>query len=134
MTTSLRRHSIEVKAPGLPEKTGDSPSRSDLALTHAERRFLESDLAHLTERERQVVFALCEGGSNEAIAERLYVALPTLRTHLMRIHQKLGVRSKADVVRVVTGRVLAAYRSGCGPSDEADESRKIIVSDDDRGF
>ncbi|MGD9693419.1 MAG: helix-turn-helix transcriptional regulator [Phycisphaerales bacterium] len=134
MTTSLRRNSIEVKAPGFPEKTGDLSLRSDLGLTDAERRFLEADLAHLTEREREVVFALCDGGSNEAIAERLYVALPTLRTHLMRIHQKLGVRSKADVVRVVTGRVLAAYRSGCGPSDGAEGARKIIVSDDDSGY
>lgn len=133
MTTSLRRHSIEIKPRGFLEKSGDS-ARADLAITHAERAALSADLAHLTEREREVVFAICEGGSNEAIAERLYVALPTLRTHLMRIHQKLGVKSKADVVRVMTGRLLALYRSGRGPSDGAEGARKIIDSDDDRGF
>lgn len=134
MSTSLRRHAIEIKPLGFPEKSGDFAPRADLALTDAERRFLEADLGHLTDREREVVFALCEGGSNEAIAERLFVALPTLRTHLMRIHQKLGARSKADVVRVVAARLLSAYRAGLGPSDRAERARKIIVSDDDKGF
>ncbi len=133
MSTSLRRHSIEIKPRGFFEKNADS-ARADLALNDAERDMLAPDLAHLTARERQVVFAICEGGSNEALAERLFVALPTLRTHLMRIHQKLGVRSKADVVRLVSGRLLAAYRAGRGPSDGAEGARKIIDSDDDRGF
>lgn len=81
-------------------------------LTDAERRFLAEDLADLTEREREVVFAVCEGGQNHAVAERLFIALPTLRTHLMRINQKLGARSKGDVVRFVAGRLLVRYRSG----------------------
>lgn len=83
-----------------------------LSLTDAERRFLHDDLSELTDRERQVVFALCEGGQNQAVAERLYIALPTLRTHLMRINQKLGARSKGDVVRFVASRLLDRYRSG----------------------
>lgn len=133
MTTSLRRHAIEIKPRGFVEKSADS-ARAGLSLTDEERRLLSDELSHLTARERQVVFAICEGGSNEVIAERLFVALPTLRTHLMRIHQKLGVRSKADVVRVMTGRLLGAYRSGWNPSDEAAGARKIIDSDDDKAF
>ncbi len=81
-----------------------------LRLLDSECRRLEADLSGLTDREREVVFAICAGGPNEAVAERLYIALPTLRTHLMRINQKLGTRSKADVVRFVVGRLLEAYR------------------------
>lgn len=81
-----------------------------LRLLDTECRRLEADLNALTDREREVVFAICAGGPNEAVAERLYIALPTLRTHLMRINQKLGTRSKADVVRFVVGRLLEAYR------------------------
>ncbi|MBL0922810.1 MAG: helix-turn-helix transcriptional regulator, partial [Phycisphaerales bacterium] len=93
-----------------------------LRLTDAETKHLSSDLAVLTDREREVVFAICSGGPNEAVAERLYIALPTLRTHLMRVNQKLGTRSKADVVRFVVGRLLESYRaSGSLPS--RDESR-----------
>lgn len=73
--------------------------------------FLRAALDGLTGRERQVVFAICEGGTNELIAERLAIALPTLRTHLMRLNQKLGTTSKGDVVRYVAATLLSGYRS-----------------------
>lgn len=101
-------------------RTGVSPPLADrgslddwsLKLTYAERVHLSEELGPLTGREREVVLAICEGGRNEAIAERLYIALPTLRTHLMRIYQKLGARNKSDVVRFVLSRLLDAYRDG----------------------
>jgi DNA-binding CsgD family transcriptional regulator len=83
-----------------------------LRLTPDERRTLSEELDALTDREREVALAICDGGSNEVVAERLYIALPTLRTHLMRINQKLGTRSKGDVVRLMVGRLLDGYRSG----------------------
>jgi DNA-binding CsgD family transcriptional regulator len=96
-----------------------------LRLLEAECRRLECDLDGLTDREREVVFAICSGGPNEAVAERLYIALPTLRTHLMRINQKLGTRSKADVVRFVVGRLLEAYRvTGPLPTERSDGLRR----------
>ena len=98
-----------------------TPSASDspvsggswsIRLTDREAAWLERRLTNLTPRERDVVRELCLGGSNEAVAERLYVALPTLRTHLMRINQKLGTRGKGDVVRYVVGFLLESYRNG----------------------
>lgn len=95
-----------------------------LKLSEAERRHLTSDLVALTDREREVVFAICSGGPNEAVAERLFIALPTLRTHLMRVNQKLGTRSKADVVRFVVGRLLEGYRqNGALPTKPEDVSK-----------
>lgn len=93
-----------------------------LRLSEPECRHLSSDLVALTDREREVVFAICSGGPNEAVAERLYIALPTLRTHLMRINQKLGTRSKADVVRFVVGRLLEGYRQNGTLPNKADGS------------
>ncbi|MGP1310347.1 MAG: helix-turn-helix domain-containing protein [Phycisphaerales bacterium] len=83
-----------------------------MRLTPEERSALSGELDALTDREREVALAICDGGSNEAVAERLYIALPTLRTHLMRINQKLGTKSKGDVVRLMVGRLLEAYRTG----------------------
>jgi DNA-binding CsgD family transcriptional regulator len=74
--------------------------------------FLRHDLRHLTPREREVVLAICQGGTNEQVAERLNIALPTLRTHLMRLNQKLGTMSKGDVVRYVAAALLQGYRTG----------------------
>jgi len=92
-----------------------TPAASDswtLELTDSERRFLEGPLNGLTAREREVVFEICAGGTNETMADRLCVALPTVRTHLMRLNQKLGTTSKGDVVRFVAARLLEGYRRG----------------------
>lgn len=83
-----------------------------LRLTSEEDAWLDRALPALTAREREVVRALCTGGANEALADRLCVALPTLRTHLMRINQKIGSESKDDIVRFVAARLLDAYRQG----------------------
>jgi DNA-binding CsgD family transcriptional regulator len=91
-----------------PNHAGDCALR----LSEAEHDWLARRLDALTAREREVVRALCLGGSNEVLADRLCVALPTLRTHLMRINQKLGSESKDDIVRFVAARLLDAYRRG----------------------
>ncbi|MEQ9616599.1 MAG: helix-turn-helix transcriptional regulator [Phycisphaerales bacterium] len=87
------------------EQTGSA------GLTDAEKSYLDEVLAPLTDREREVVYAICGGGRNEEIADRLCIALPTLRTHLMRLNQKLGTTSKSDVVRLVAGHLLEGYRA-----------------------
>lgn len=95
----------------------------DLELTRAEREHLVAALAQLTPREREVACAICSGAAggtagsaNEAVADRLCIALPTLRTHLMRINQKLGTASKGDLVRFMTSRLLDGYRRGVIPA------------------
>lgn len=101
----------------------------DLELTDAEREHLLAALAQLTPREREVACAICSGAAggmastaNEAVADRLCIALPTLRTHLMRINQKLGTANKGDLVRFMTSRLLDGYRRGviASPGDGAE--------------
>lgn len=87
-----------------------APESWTLELTPAERQYLERSLTALTVREREVVFAICTGGTNELLADRLCIALPTVRTHLMRLNQKLATTSKGDVVRFVTSKLLDGYR------------------------
>lgn len=104
------------------------PGSCALALTDAEEAILDRRLDALTAREREVVRALCAGGPNETLADRLCVALPTLRTHLMRINQKLGSESKDDIVRLVAACLLEAYRRGELPpqNGRATESLGIV--------
>ncbi len=92
------------------EAPASVPESWTLELTSAERHYLERSLTALTGREREVVFAICAGGTNELLADRLCIALPTVRTHLMRLNQKLGTTSKGDVVRFVTSKLLDGYR------------------------
>lgn len=54
----------------------------------------------LTARERQVLQLAADGRSLREIAEALHLSPGTVRSHLQRIHKKLGVRDRASAVAV----------------------------------
>jgi DNA-binding NarL/FixJ family response regulator len=64
-----------------------------------------SDLARLTEREREVLALVAQGLSNEEIAARLYLSPLTTKTHVSHIMTKLAARDRAQLV-------VTAYESG----------------------
>jgi DNA-binding NarL/FixJ family response regulator len=62
-------------------------------------------LADLTEREREVLLMIARGLSNQELAERLFIADNTVKTHVKRIFTKLGARDRAQAI-------VIAYESG----------------------
>lgn len=62
-------------------------------------------IAHLTDREREVLTLIGQGLSNQELAERLYIADNTVKTHVKRIMAKIGARDRAQAV-------VTAYESG----------------------
>jgi pimeloyl-ACP methyl ester carboxylesterase/DNA-binding CsgD family transcriptional regulator len=54
--------------------------------------------ATLTEREKQVLGCVAQGHSNAEIASSLYISEKTVRNHLTRIFEKLGVDSRAKAI------------------------------------
>jgi len=59
----------------------------------------------LTDREREVFFAIAEGLSNTELAERFFLSESTVKTHVGRILQKLGLRDRVHIV-------ILAYEQG----------------------
>ncbi len=53
----------------------------------------------LSEREREVLRLLALGHTNQEIAKLLYISVRTAETHRAHIMQKLGLSSRADLVR-----------------------------------
>jgi DNA-binding NarL/FixJ family response regulator len=60
----------------------------------------------LTARELDVLRLVAEGGTNQSVARRLLVSETTIKTHLLHIYTKLGVRDRAAAVSTAYKRGL----------------------------
>ncbi len=60
----------------------------------------------LTEREIEVLRVIAAGGTNRSAAARLLVSEATVKTHLLHIYDKLGVRDRAAAVAIAYERNL----------------------------
>lgn len=65
----------------------------------------------LTRAEASVLECLRLGLSNAEIAQRLFVSVPTVKTHVHRVLQKLGVTSRLQAALVAEGRTENSARS-----------------------
>jgi FixJ family two-component response regulator len=79
-----------------------------LRQTRAERASVAARLGKLTPRQREVLSHIVRGRLNKQIAAELGRVESTIKVHRGRVMQKLGVRTVADLVRLVeqAGTVL----------------------------
>ena len=57
----------------------------------------------VTKREAEVVELISLGLRNQEIADRMYVSLTTVRTHIYHLFQKTGATSRVHLLRMVSG-------------------------------
>ncbi|MFF2463038.1 helix-turn-helix transcriptional regulator [Streptomyces mirabilis] len=65
-------------------------------------------LGSLTESERKLIPLVVEGLTNRAIADRLYVSVHTVNTHMKHIFTKLGINSRVELTRLAIERAISA--------------------------
>ena len=73
--------------------------------TGRERRERPRTLDQLTSRELEVFRLVTEGLSNAEIGHQLFISEATVKTHVTRLLQKLGLRDRAQAI-------VVAYQSG----------------------
>jgi two-component system, NarL family, response regulator NreC len=84
------------------------------AEAEAQRRAEEDPLS---DREREVLRLLALGHTNQEIARQLYISVRTAETHRAHIMQKLGLTSRAELVRYAMSRgLLDEPGSGTSPA------------------
>ena len=72
------------------------------------------EIATLTERERDVLCYVVQGGNNTAIAARLQISTHTVARHVSSILKKLGCANRLAVVaRASGGLAIAAIAKLC---------------------
>ena len=59
----------------------------------------------LSQRQQQILRLIAQGLSNEQIAERLFVAPSTIKTHINHLYAKLGVNNRAEAQAVARQRL-----------------------------
>jgi DNA-binding NarL/FixJ family response regulator len=76
----------------LRDEPDETASAAAARATDAETR-----LALLTERERDVAFAVGRGLSNAEIAKHLHLSVPTVKAHVSRLFDKLQVTNRVQI-------------------------------------
>lgn len=81
---------------------------------HVARAGPPPGLDELTEREREVLLLVARGRSNAEIANELFLSEATVKTHVGRMLQKLGLRDRVQAVVLAyeTGLVESGHDTG----------------------
>ena len=87
----------------------------------------KSGIVDLSPRELEVARAYSGGASYREIAERLFIAPTTVRTHLSKIYRKLGVSSKVELFRALEPSRTGEAASAPGLGQDAYPDRPSIA-------
>ncbi|OZG60301.1 two-component response regulator [Bifidobacterium lemurum] len=60
--------------------------------------YTDPELDDLTDREREVLIEIANGLSNQEIADKLFISLPTVKTHVAHILAKINARDRVQAV------------------------------------
>jgi two-component system response regulator NreC len=75
----------------------------------------ETALARLSARERQVLVLLAHGHTHAEMGEQLGISVKTVETHRARLSEKLGIKSRADLVRFALEAGLLGHGAHVAP-------------------
>lgn len=95
----LEAHMIDAQNGGAP-LTGSIATRV-LKLFAERKQPAEEHIDFLTEREKEVLQLLSKGHSYKMIASDLFLSIDTIRVHIRKIYQKLGVNSATEALNKV---------------------------------
>jgi DNA-binding NarL/FixJ family response regulator len=91
------------------------PLLSKLINSKIEREEAFLKMIRLTQREREVLAILAEGGDNTTIARRLRISPRTAKTHIQSVLSKLGLHSRLEAAAFVRRSGLRADLMDANP-------------------
>ncbi len=76
-----------------------SPQIARKVIDHFQTAPKKEKISPLTDKEKEIVMGLVDGLSYKMIADKAFISIETVRSHIKNIYKKLHVHSKADVIR-----------------------------------
>jgi DNA-binding CsgD family transcriptional regulator len=78
-----------------------------LAMFKSGTSFTKDESHNLTDREMEVLKYLVDGMSYKAVADKCFVSLDTVSSHVKNIYKKLQVNSKSEAVaKAIKGKIV----------------------------
>ncbi len=68
-------------------------------MNHIDRKKSSLNI-HFTEREKQIIDMICKGASNRKIANELFIAEQTVKTHINNIFKKLNIKKRYELIKM----------------------------------
>ncbi len=68
-----------------------------------EKKALLYNKYKITKREKEIIDKICQGKTNQQIADELFISLQTVKDHTHRIYSKVGINSRLKLVQMING-------------------------------
>ena len=87
-----------IIAPSATKRLIEKMMSDGLPAAPAQPAYTDPELDELTDREHEVLIEIARGLSNQEIADKLFIGLPTVKTHVAHILQKINARDRVQAV------------------------------------
>jgi DNA-binding CsgD family transcriptional regulator len=102
---ALRRRGDQRAATRMMTRAAELRQLCDEGITA--EPIIDSGPTTLTRREREIGLLAAQGLASKEIGERLFISRRTAENHLAKVYDKLGVRTRAELTRVLDGGYAA---------------------------
>lgn len=96
--SSVENDAVRLFAESLSENTGVGARSNEASLPSHVVTTSSANECELTARELDVLVLLAQGNGNQVIAEKLFVSVTTVKTHLRNINIKLASRNRTEAI------------------------------------
>ena len=83
-----------------------SPSVANKAMKYLQKTYVPKEASPgnpLTPREQEILLLIIDGQSYQEIASGLFISMPTVKSHIYHIYEKLHVSNKIEAAKKATG-------------------------------